>query len=141
MALFHMLTDWESSKKPEIIVASIDHGLRSESKSEVEFVKKVCEMKKKTRHFLNINELKSTDIKKIINQSHILKKEYGKRKLKEKKILAMIFEKPSTRTRVSFEVGMKQLDGDVVILDQADSQLGGFSQVYKTFESSQLAFA
>ncbi|MBS91702.1 MAG: ornithine carbamoyltransferase [Rickettsiales bacterium] len=81
-------------------------------------------MKKKTRHFLNINELKSTDIKKIINQSHILKKEYGKRKLKEKKILAMIFEKPSTRTRVSFEVGMKQLDGDVVILDQADSQLG-----------------
>ena len=36
----------------------------------------------------------------------------------------MIFEKPSTRTRVSFEVGMKQLNGDVVILDQADSQLG-----------------
>ena len=46
MALFHMLTDWESSNKPEIIVASIDHGLRSESKSEVEFVKKACEMKK-----------------------------------------------------------------------------------------------
>ena len=36
----------------------------------------------------------------------------------------MIFEKPSTRTRVSFEVGMKQLNGDVVILDYADSQLG-----------------
>ena len=36
----------------------------------------------------------------------------------------MIFEKPSTRTRVSFEVGMKQLDGDVVILDHADTQLG-----------------
>ena len=50
MALFHMLTDWESSNKPEIIVASIDHGLRSESKSEVEFVKKACEMKK-VEHF------------------------------------------------------------------------------------------
>ena len=50
MALFHMLTDWESSNKPEIIVASIDHGLRSESKSEVEFVKKACEMKK-IKHF------------------------------------------------------------------------------------------
>ena len=50
MALFHMLTDWESSNKPEIIVASIDHGLRSESKSEVEFVKKACEMKK-VKHF------------------------------------------------------------------------------------------
>ena len=35
----------------------------------------------------------------------------------------MIFEKPSTRTRVSFEVGMKQLNGDVVILDHADTQL------------------
>ena len=50
MALFHMLTDWESNNKPEIIVASIDHGLRSESKSEVEFVKKACEMKK-VKHF------------------------------------------------------------------------------------------
>lgn len=36
----------------------------------------------------------------------------------------MIFEKPSTRTRVSFEVGMKQMGGDVVVLDQNDSQLG-----------------
>ncbi len=36
----------------------------------------------------------------------------------------MIFEKPSTRTRVSFEVGMKKLNGDVVVLDQHDSQLG-----------------
>ena len=76
------------------------------------------------RHFLNISELKTNDVKKIINQSHVLKKEYGKRKFKKKIILAMIFEKPSTRTRVSFEVGMKQLNGDVVILDQADSQLG-----------------
>ena len=50
MALFHMLTDWKSSDKPEIIVASIDHGLRSESKLEVEFVKKACEMKK-VKHF------------------------------------------------------------------------------------------
>ncbi len=46
MALFHMLTDWESDNRPKIFVASIDHGLRSESKSEVEFVKKICETKK-----------------------------------------------------------------------------------------------
>ena len=50
MALLHMLTDWVSDNKPEIIVASIDHGLRSESKSEVEFVKKICEIKK-IKHF------------------------------------------------------------------------------------------
>ena len=60
---------------------------------------------------------------KIVSESHRLKKDYGKFTLKKKKILAMIFEKPSTRTRVSFEVGMKTMNGDVVILDQNDTQL------------------
>ena len=46
MALLHILTDWESPAKPNFFVASIDHGLRIGSKSEVEFVKKVCEEKK-----------------------------------------------------------------------------------------------
>ena len=46
MALLHILTDWKSAAKPNIFVASIDHGLRSESKSEVEFVKKICEKKR-----------------------------------------------------------------------------------------------
>ena len=60
----------------------------------------------------------------IVKKSHLLKKNYGKKYFEEKKILAMIFEKPSTRTRVSFEIGMKQLNGDVVVLDQHDTQLG-----------------
>ena len=76
------------------------------------------------RNFLNLNELKTLEINTILDKSHELKKNYRKSKFSEKKILAMIFEKPSTRTRVSFEVGMKQLDGDVVILDHADTQLG-----------------
>ena len=46
MALLHILTDWQSASKPNLLVASIDHGLRSDSKSEVEFVKRVCEEKK-----------------------------------------------------------------------------------------------
>ena len=50
MALLHILTDWESATKPNFLVASIDHGLRPESKSEVEFVKKICE-EKKVEHF------------------------------------------------------------------------------------------
>lgn len=79
---------------------------------------------KNLNHFLNINQLKSSDILKIVKDSHELKKIYGEKKLTKKKILGMIFEKPSTRTRVSFEVGMKQLGGDVVVLDQNDSQLG-----------------
>ena len=49
MALFHILTDWKSDNKPKIFVASVDHGLRPESKSEVAFVKKICE-KKKVEH-------------------------------------------------------------------------------------------
>ena len=71
-----------------------------------------------------MNELTSSEIKQILSESHSLKKNYKKKRFKDKKILAMIFEKPSTRTRVSFEVGMKNLNGEVVILDHADSQLG-----------------
>ncbi|MBD22718.1 MAG: ornithine carbamoyltransferase [Alphaproteobacteria bacterium] len=78
---------------------------------------------KKIRHFLNLDELSKKDIHEIVSKSHILKKNYGKTSLKRKKILAMIFEKPSTRTRVSFEVGMKKINGEVVILDQNDTQL------------------
>ena len=60
IALFHIITEWESENKPEILVASVDHGLRSESKAEVEFVKKICEMKR-VKHFaltptINISE-------------------------------------------------------------------------------------
>ena len=60
IALFHIMTEWESENKPEILVASVDHGLRSESRSEVEFVKKICEMKN-VKHFslkptVNISE-------------------------------------------------------------------------------------
>ena len=40
------------------------------------------------------------------------------------KTLALIFEKPSTRTRVSFEVGMRQLGGDVIVLSARDMQIG-----------------
>ena len=47
IALFHIMTDWDSENKPEILVASVDHGLRPESRSEVGFVKKICEMKGK----------------------------------------------------------------------------------------------
>ena len=78
----------------------------------------------KVNHFLNLNEISSDQIFKILEKSHFLKNNYGKIFFSEKKTLAMIFEKPSTRTRVSFEVGMKVLNGEVVILDQDSTQMG-----------------
>ena len=78
----------------------------------------------KVNHFLNLNEISSGEIFKILEKSHFLKKNFGKIFFPEKKTLAMIFEKPSTRTRVSFEVGMKLLNGEVVILDQDSTQMG-----------------
>jgi tRNA(Ile)-lysidine synthase len=50
IALLHMLADWEFDKKPDIMVASVDHGLRTESQSEIKFVKEICK-KKKIKHF------------------------------------------------------------------------------------------
>ena len=81
-------------------------------------------MKKSFRHFLNLHEISKKDIELILKYSHRLKKNYKTKQLKEKKILAIIFEKPSTRTKISFDVGMKLLNGDVVTLDHSDSQLG-----------------
>ena len=81
-------------------------------------------MTKPFRHFLNLHEISKEDIDIILKYSHRLKKNYKIKQFKEKKILAIIFEKPSTRTKISFDVGMKLLNGDVVTLDHSDSQLG-----------------
>ena len=79
---------------------------------------------KKIRHFLDIDKFSTDTIKKLLLASHKLKNEVFNNKNLLKKILVMVFEKPSTRTRLSFEIGMKQLHGEVVILDQNDTQLG-----------------
>ena len=78
---------------------------------------------KKIRHFLNLDQINTKDIHSIMSKCHVLKKKPGQLGLKKKKILAMVFEKPSTRTRVSFEVGMKKMNGEVVVLDQNATQL------------------
>ena len=77
------------------------------------------------RHFLNLDVISKNDLRSIIDTAKDLKN--GIASLDQPlagKALAMIFEKPSTRTRVSFEVGMKQLGGDVVILNSSESQIG-----------------
>jgi ornithine carbamoyltransferase len=75
------------------------------------------------RHFLDIDQYETGDLHSIIDLGVAYKNGRHDRPL-EGKMLAMIFEKPSTRTRVSFEVAMRQLGGDTIVIGAADSQLG-----------------
>lgn len=79
------------------------------------------------RHFLTLNDFSKTEILEMMELGEKIKKEtkqnIHKPYLKEQ-TLAMIFEKSSTRTRTSFEVGMYQLGGHAIFLSSKDIQLG-----------------
>jgi len=79
------------------------------------------------RHFLDIDALGTATLRQILDRAGELKRAWadGERpKPFEGRTLVMIFEKPSTRTRVSFQVGMQQLGGQVVVMGEQESQLG-----------------
>ena len=83
-------------------------------------------MKLKNKDLLTLGELDRKEFSYLIDYAMRLKKELKKsagKKPLANKTLAMIFQKPSTRTRVSFEVGMFQLGGHAVSLSSADMQL------------------
>jgi len=75
------------------------------------------------RHFLDLDQFDSAELRRILDLGVAYKNGRRDRPLAGK-TLAMIFEKPSTRTRVSFEVAMRHLGGDAIFLDSADTQLG-----------------
>ena len=75
------------------------------------------------RHFLDLDQFDSAALRRILDLGFAYKNGRRERPLAGK-TLAMIFEKPSTRTRVSFEVAMRHLGGDTIFLDAADTQLG-----------------
>ena len=81
---------------------------------------------KKPRHFLDIAALEGLELRQIIDRAGQLKQDRGGSEPARlrRKTLAMIFDKPSTRTRVSFEVAIKALGGDAVVLNSKDMQLG-----------------
>ena len=81
------------------------------------------------RHFIDLDCLTPEEIRHILMSALKIKQEFIKKRHKAKKlcegrVLATIFEKPSTRTRVSFDVGMRDLGGSCITLSSSDLQLG-----------------
>jgi ornithine carbamoyltransferase len=82
------------------------------------------------RHFLDIDRIDGRTLRRIVDMARAMKKA-GKRvpaKLRPEgvadAVLMLIFEKPSTRTRVSFDVAMRQLGGQTIALNHTDLQIG-----------------
>ena len=79
------------------------------------------------RHFLDLcdDTVDAAMVRALLDRAHALKRapRPAERPLAGRTV-ALIFQKPSTRTRVSFEVGVRQLGGDVVVLNASDMQLG-----------------
>ena len=80
-----------------------------------------------TRHFLTLHDLSSEELNKLIQRAIELKAMQKRGEIYEplkNKVLGMVFEKSSTRTRVSFEAGMAQFGGHAIFLSPRDTQLG-----------------
>jgi ornithine carbamoyltransferase len=83
----------------------------------------------KARHFLDLSEIAAPDLRHILDASARIKALRRKGQIAAErpltgKTLAMIFDRPSTRTRVSFDVGMRELGGETIMLTGQEMQLG-----------------
>jgi ornithine carbamoyltransferase len=81
------------------------------------------------RHFLDLSEIPAADLRHILDAAARLKtgrrdKTRPRSQLLAGKVLAMIFDKPSTRTRVSFDLAMRELGGETIMLTGQEMQLG-----------------
>jgi ornithine carbamoyltransferase len=78
-----------------------------------------------TRHFLRDDDLSPAELVEVLDLADELKVDrYGRKPLAGPKAVAVIFDKPSTRTRVSFSVGIAELGGFPLVIDAQTSQLG-----------------
>ncbi len=84
------------------------------------------------RHFLDLSQVDKVELKNILNNAKKMKKNYMQDKKvyvsqssnARDKLLLMIFEKPSTRTRLSFDLAMRQLGGQTIVINSTDMHLG-----------------
>ncbi len=84
------------------------------------------------KHFLDISELDAASLRSVLDSASDMKSarvdrdrgEVDDGRPLDGKLLAMIFERPSTRTRVSFDVAMRQMGGETILLSGSDMQLG-----------------
>ena len=79
------------------------------------------------RHFLTLRDLSTAELNRIIERAQELKRKQHNNEVFQPfvgKVMGMIFEKSSTRTRVSFEAGMSQFGGSAIFLSSRDTQLG-----------------
>lgn len=98
-------------------------------------IKNKYDINLKGKDFLSLDELSSDEILFLIDEAIKLKqmqKNGEQHPFLKGKVLGMIFEKSSTRTRVSFEVGMYQLGGQAIFLSNRDIQLGRGETIYDT---------
>ncbi len=86
-----------------------------------------------TRHFLRDDDLSPAELGEVLDLAAELKKDrFGRRPLAGPRSVAVLFDKSSTRTRVSFSVGIAELGGFPLVLDAASSQLGRGESVADT---------
>ena len=94
------------------------------------------ETKRRKRDFISIFDLSTAELKRILSEAEALKRERREgRRIREDlagKTLTLIFEKPSTRTRISFEVAMRELGGSVISLSWKEMQLGRGERIKET---------
>lgn len=85
------------------------------------------------KHFINLSDFEADTLKGILKHAHELKaQKFSPPQLFKGLTLAMMFDKLSTRTRVSFDVAMKQLGGHTVVMSMNEMQIGGAESVEST---------
>jgi ornithine carbamoyltransferase len=79
------------------------------------------------RHFLDLTDYSTDEIRRLLQLAQRLKKEWstgGNQPILKGKVLGMVFQKPSLRTRVSFDMGMRHLGGDALYISPSEVGLG-----------------